>query len=119
LKFPLDALHETAYITQMPNDTTGNVPQGRPVEVAQKAGCGSSKHSEGDCGADAEVSASSGSQSAWLGLSCRDRKLIEATIMALYHACDGSFSDYCDDSEFGNELLEWLRKQTKRITSRP
>jgi hypothetical protein len=69
LKFPLDALHETAYIAQMPNDTTGNVPQGRPVEVAQKAGCGATQHSEGDCGADAEVSASLGSQSAWMLIS--------------------------------------------------
>jgi hypothetical protein len=53
----------------MPNDTTGNEPQGRPVEVPQKAGGSASKHSEGDCGADAEVSASSGSQSAWMLIS--------------------------------------------------
>ena len=48
----------------MPNDTTGNVPQGRPVEVPQKAGGGASKHSEGDCGADAEVSATDSNRAA-------------------------------------------------------
>jgi hypothetical protein len=48
----------------MPNDTTGNVPQGRSVEVAQKAGCGASKHSEGDCGADAEVPAADSNRGA-------------------------------------------------------
>lgn len=32
---------------------------------------------------------------------------------------DGDFSDYCEDSDFGNELCEWLHAQKKRITTRP
>ena len=64
LKFPLDARYETAYIAQMPNDTTGNEPQGRPVEVPQKAGGGASQHPKGDCGADAEVPAAGSNRGA-------------------------------------------------------
>ena len=39
----------------MQTQSTGNEPQGRPVEVPQKAGGSASQHPKGDCGADAEV----------------------------------------------------------------
>lgn len=53
-----------------------------------------------------------------LALPPHTRKLVDATIMALCHACDGDFSDYCEDSDFGNELCEWLHAQKNRITTR-
>jgi hypothetical protein len=51
--------------------------------------------------------------------SDKDKKLIDATIMALYHVTGEQFSDACEDSDFGNELLEWLSAHKKRITTRP
>lgn len=38
--------------------------------------------------------------------------------MAFDRACDGSFSNYCEDTKFGNELIEWLHKQRESITTR-
>lgn len=38
--------------------------------------------------------------------------------MALDRACEGSFSDYCEDSKFGNDHWEWLHKQRKNIITR-
>lgn len=48
-----------------------------------------------------------------------DQKFIDATISALYHASDNQPSDYCEDSEFGNELIEWLHKEFERISKSP
>lgn len=44
-----------------------------------------------------------------------EREMIDATILCLYHACEGQFSDYCEDSNFGNEHMEWLHEQMKKI----
>ncbi len=48
----------------------------------------------------------------------KDEKFIDATIMALDHASGGDFWDYCEDSDFGNELGDWLSEQRKRIKSK-
>lgn len=40
-----------------------------------------------------------------------EAKFLNDTVAALHRACDGDFSDYCDDSKRGNEHLEWLYKK--------
>lgn len=47
-----------------------------------------------------------------------EQEMIDATILTLYSACEGQFSDYCEDSDFGNEHMEWLHEQMKRIKSK-
>jgi hypothetical protein len=48
-----------------------------------------------------------------------EQKFIDATVMALWHVSGESFTDCCEDSSFGNRLLNWLHKQKKRITTKP